>query len=179
MPHTRGERDEDNLDSATATPETYSSVRGIWKFASVSRSLLLSALNLATSLTLSRVQPHSLAGMMSSLRPLAASSRSILRSPSLARPLARAASFLTSPAPPEPAAEDRPDASTPKLYQQSPNHPKTWSLHQNPKPHAYDNARFEQVDLAFQPNPKSAMAMVAEDPIRLVNGRKAACDGGE
>ncbi len=33
--------------------------------------------------------------------------------------------------------------------------------------------------MTFQPNPLSAMGMVAQDPIRLVDGRKATCDGGE
>ncbi|ORX37408.1 zinc-finger domain-domain-containing protein [Kockovaella imperatae] len=90
----------------------------------------------------------------------------------------RSVSSTPLPTAPEPVPEDQPDSSTPKLYQQSPNYPKTWSTSQNPKPHAYDNVRFEQVDLEFQPKPKSAMAMVAEDPIRLVSGRKAVCDGG-
>lgn len=39
--------------------------------------------------------------------------------------------------------------------------------------------RFEQTNLDLQPNAPSAMGMVAEDPVRLVNGRKASCDGGE
>lgn len=39
--------------------------------------------------------------------------------------------------------------------------------------------RFEQVDLELQATPFSAMAKVAEDPVRLVEGRRAACDGGE
>lgn len=39
--------------------------------------------------------------------------------------------------------------------------------------------RFEQTNLELQPNAPSAMGMVAEDPVRLVDGRKASCDGGE
>ena len=39
--------------------------------------------------------------------------------------------------------------------------------------------RFEQTNLDLQPNAQSAMGMVAEDPIRLVDGRRASCDGGE
>jgi hypothetical protein len=39
--------------------------------------------------------------------------------------------------------------------------------------------RFEQTNLDLQPNAPSAMGMVAEDPIRLVDGRRASCDGGE
>jgi hypothetical protein len=42
---------------------------------------------------------------------------------------------------------------------------------------AYD--RFEQTNLDLQPNAPSAMGMVAEDPIRLVDGRRASCDGGK
>lgn len=30
----------------------------------------------------------------------------------------------------------------------------------------------------LQPNPLSAMQMIAEEPIRIVHGRKAVCDGG-
>ena len=62
---------------------------------------------------------------------------------------------------------------------QSPNVTHTWSRSQNPKAAAYDNARFEQVRLDLQPNPPSAMGLVSEDPVRLVEGRKAVCDGGE
>ena len=39
--------------------------------------------------------------------------------------------------------------------------------------------RFEQTNLDLQPNAPSAMGMVAEDPIRLVDGRRASCDGGK
>jgi len=39
--------------------------------------------------------------------------------------------------------------------------------------------RFEQTNLDLQPNAPSAMGMVAEDPVRLVDGRRASCDGGE
>lgn len=33
--------------------------------------------------------------------------------------------------------------------------------------------------MELQATPFSAMAKVAEDPVRLVEGRRAACDGGE
>ncbi|WVQ82685.1 hypothetical protein IAT38_004817 [Cryptococcus sp. DSM 104549] len=49
---------------------------------------------------------------------------------------------------------------------------------QNPKPHAFANPRFEQTAWQYQPNQLSAMGLVAEDPVRLVNGRIATCDGG-
>ena len=38
--------------------------------------------------------------------------------------------------------------------------------------------RFEQTALELQPNSPSAMGMVAQDPVRLVDGRRATCDGG-
>ncbi|EIW72545.1 hypothetical protein TREMEDRAFT_23904, partial [Tremella mesenterica DSM 1558] len=72
----------------------------------------------------------------------------------------------------------QPDEKSPKNLQQSPNVPTTWSTNQNPKPNAYNNARFEQTNLDLQPNPPSAMGMVAQDPVRLVEGRRAVCDGG-
>ena len=33
--------------------------------------------------------------------------------------------------------------------------------------------------MELQPNPLSAMELVANEPIRVVHGRKAVCDGGE
>lgn len=32
--------------------------------------------------------------------------------------------------------------------------------------------------MELQPNPLSAMEMIANEPIRVVHGRKAVCDGG-
>jgi len=32
--------------------------------------------------------------------------------------------------------------------------------------------------MELQPNPLSAMELIANEPIRLVDGRKAVCDGG-
>ncbi|KIR27889.1 NADH dehydrogenase (ubiquinone) Fe-S protein 6 [Cryptococcus deuterogattii 99/473] len=97
----------------------------------------------------------------------------------LSRPVSLARSYATPPTPSTaPLPEKQPDASSPAYLQQSPNIPTTWSTSQNPKPHAYDNARFEQTAWEFQPNEPSAMGMVAEYPVRLVQGRKAACDGG-
>jgi NADH dehydrogenase (ubiquinone) Fe-S protein 6 len=39
--------------------------------------------------------------------------------------------------------------------------------------------RFEQTNMDLQPQPLSAMAMIAEEPIRLVETRIASCDGGK
>lgn len=101
--------------------------------------------------------------------------------PSSSRPASAllARSYASIPQPPAPVPTEQPSSSTPAALQQSPNVPTTWSTSQNPKPHAYNNARFEQTVLEMQPNPMSAMGMVAEDPIRLVEGRRAVCDGGE
>lgn len=38
--------------------------------------------------------------------------------------------------------------------------------------------RFEQTDFRFQAAPFAAIDAVAKDPIRLVDGRRATCDGG-
>ncbi|KAJ9108294.1 hypothetical protein QFC20_003454 [Naganishia adeliensis] len=70
------------------------------------------------------------------------------------------------------------DENTPKELWQAPNHPGTWSRGQNPKPHAMSGPRFEQRDLRFQAAPFAGITAVAEDPIRLVDGRRATCDGG-
>lgn len=50
---------------------------------------------------------------------------------------------------------------------------------QAPRPAAAERPRFEQTDMSLQPRPLSAMQLVSEDPIRIVHGRKAVCDGGE
>jgi hypothetical protein len=39
--------------------------------------------------------------------------------------------------------------------------------------------RFEQMDMALQPQPLSAMEMIQREPIRLVAARVVGCDGGE
>ena len=62
--------------------------------------------------------------------------------------------------------------------QQSPNYPTTWSTSQTPRPGFGSGPRFEQTAMDLQPNPLSAMELVAKEPIRLVHGRKAVCDGG-
>ena len=50
---------------------------------------------------------------------------------------------------------------------------------QAPRPAGASQPRFEQTDMSLQPRPLSAMQLVSEDPIRIVHGRKAVCDGGE
>lgn len=66
----------------------------------------------------------------------------------------------------------------PATLQQSPNYATTWSTNQAPRPGPGAGPRFEQTNMDLQPNPLSAMEMVAREPIRLVRGRTAACDGG-
>ncbi|KAG6898108.1 hypothetical protein C0992_005435 [Termitomyces sp. T32_za158] len=56
---------------------------------------------------------------------------------------------------------------------QAPNYPTTWSTNQQPRAAATTGARFEQTALELQPNPPSAMELIANEPVRLVHGRKA------
>jgi len=69
-------------------------------------------------------------------------------------------------------------ASIAPTAQQAPNKAETWSRNQRSRADALSGPRFEQTSLEFQPQPMSAMQLVSEDPIRMVNGRKASCDGG-
>ncbi|KAI9460589.1 ubiquinone oxidoreductase 20 kd subunit [Lactarius psammicola] len=61
---------------------------------------------------------------------------------------------------------------------QSPNRPATWSTSQHPRPAGQSGPRFEQTIMDLQPNPLSAMELLANEPVRLVHARKAVCDGG-
>ena len=94
--------------------------------------------------------------------------------PALVR-LPPSSSSTSSPAVP---AEAKP-ISTPTFAPQAPNRPSTWSTNQRPRPAGQSGPRFEQTVMELQPNPLSAMELVANEPIRLVHGRKAVCDGGE
>jgi len=70
------------------------------------------------------------------------------------------------------------EVSTPTAAPQAPNYPSTWSFNQRPRPTELSGARFEQTAMQLQPNPLSAMEMINSEPIRVVKGRKAVCDGG-
>ncbi|KAG5647981.1 hypothetical protein DXG03_007015 [Asterophora parasitica] len=83
---------------------------------------------------------------------------------------ARAASSSAS-------APAKPQAAPPAAAQ-APNYPTTWSANQQPRPAAGANPRFEQTAMELQPNPLNAMELIANEPVRLVDGRKAVCDGG-
>ena len=65
-----------------------------------------------------------------------------------------------------------------KVLPQAPNYPTTWSTSQAPRPQGTTGPRFEQTAMDLQPLPLSAMEMIAAEPIRVVHGRKAVCDGG-
>ncbi|KAJ1930121.1 hypothetical protein IWQ60_000595 [Tieghemiomyces parasiticus] len=71
-----------------------------------------------------------------------------------------------------------PQTASIEAAKQSPNHPTTWSHQQRPRAVAMDDPRFAQVDLLAQPRPMAAIDLIAEEPIRVVDGRKAVCDGG-
>lgn len=110
-------------------------------------------------------------------------SRTVPRAVRTLRPLAvRAASTSTSVPTQKPSAEAThpagPSQPAPAVIPQSPNYPKTWSTSQRAREDAYKESRFEQTSLEFQPNPVSAMELISKEPVRLVHGRKAVCDGG-
>lgn len=100
-------------------------------------------------------------------------SRAILQ---LTRSFRRAASTVT------PSNKGSATSPTPKhgspTTQQAPNYPTTWSTNQAPRPGPGTSPRFEQTNMELQPNPLSAMELIANEPVRIVHGRKAVCDGG-
>ncbi|KIM85194.1 hypothetical protein PILCRDRAFT_817192 [Piloderma croceum F 1598] len=61
---------------------------------------------------------------------------------------------------------------------QAPNYPTKWSTSQRSRPIGGESPRFEQTAMDLQPQPLSAMEMINAEPIRIVHGRKAVCDGG-
>ncbi|PWN99151.1 hypothetical protein FA09DRAFT_359757 [Tilletiopsis washingtonensis] len=65
------------------------------------------------------------------------------------------------------------------VEEQSPNLAGTWSPTQQPRTEAMKGPRFEQMDMALQPQPLSAMEMIQREPIRLVAARVVGCDGGD
>lgn len=121
--------------------------------------------------------------MTALLQRIGAPSRASSTFKSLARCVTNSASKeilgpAGSPKPSQAIPYQEADESTPKELRQAPNHPGTWSRGQNPRPHAMSGPRFEQRDLRFQAAPFAAIDAVAQDPIRLVDGRRATCDGG-
>jgi len=62
---------------------------------------------------------------------------------------------------------------------QSPDRNSVWSKNQNPRANAMRGPRFEQTNMDYQPQPlSSAIELIGNEPIRLVETRIAACDGG-
>ncbi|KAN0124756.1 Zinc-finger domain containing protein [Russula decolorans] len=89
--------------------------------------------------------------------------------PALARLSSSASSKAAVPAEAQPV---------PAVVPQSPNHAATWSANQRPRPAGQSGPRFEQTVMELQPNPLSAMELIANEPTRVIHGRKAICDGG-
>ncbi|KAH9065739.1 ubiquinone oxidoreductase 20 kd subunit [Lactarius vividus] len=85
--------------------------------------------------------------------------------------------YSSNPAttPPAVSTEAKQRAAT---VAQSPNRTTTWSTSQHPRPAGQSGPRFEQTIMDLQPNPLSAMELLANEPVRLIHGRKAVCDGG-
>ncbi|KAG6336580.1 hypothetical protein ID866_2518 [Astraeus odoratus] len=77
-----------------------------------------------------------------------------------------------------PSASVPAEASQAGAAPQAPNYTATWSTNQRPRPAARSGPRFEQTAMELQPNPLSAMELIANEPVRIVHGRKAVCDGG-
>lgn len=96
--------------------------------------------------------------------------------PQLTRALTRAASSSSSK--PSSSVPAKAAETTTVPAPQAPNYATTWSTNQQQRPAGGSNPRFEQTAMELQPNPLSAMEMVANEPVRLVHGRRAVCDGG-
>ena len=101
-------------------------------------------------------------------------SRSTVR---VARSVSRLSRAVSSQTPSVPAAKSDSSPAVPQVSQ-SPNHPTTWSTSQRSRQDIYTDVRFEQTALEFQPQPLSAMELINSEPVRIVHGRKAVCDGG-
>ncbi|GAA6008071.1 hypothetical protein JCM10207_007017 [Rhodosporidiobolus poonsookiae] len=61
---------------------------------------------------------------------------------------------------------------------QAPNRAVTWSKSQAARIEAMVGPRFEQTAEVYQPRPLAAVELIQDEPIRLIQGRVAACDGG-
>ncbi|WFD40480.1 uncharacterized protein MJAP1_003466 [Malassezia japonica] len=118
---------------------------------------------------------------------------------------AKSTSTLPTEAPPAPTEEARGDFVRPRVedhhlmsnkevpiaepqtppevleygVEQAPNALETWSQDQRPKVDAMKGPRFEQVDMAFQPQSLSAMELISNVPIQMTTKRVVPCDGGD
>ncbi|EIM20142.1 hypothetical protein WALSEDRAFT_48104, partial [Wallemia mellicola CBS 633.66] len=88
--------------------------------------------------------------------------------------------YSTSVVPPRSAVNTSQERGNPvaELPGQAEDRATKWSPRQRSKEDAYVGARFEQKHLGLQPNPKAAIELIAQEPVRLVEGRVASCDGG-
>ncbi|SGY38050.1 BQ5605_C003g01949 [Microbotryum silenes-dioicae] len=92
-----------------------------------------------------------------------------------ARPLMRHSRMAHNVVTRKPAEPHTPPSITPA---QAPNRATVWSKTQAARTEAMQGPRFEQTDERFQPRPLAAVELIAEEPIRLIQGRVASCDGG-
>ncbi|KAF2864561.1 hypothetical protein K470DRAFT_239693 [Piedraia hortae CBS 480.64] len=61
---------------------------------------------------------------------------------------------------------------------QAPNRKDVWSTNQRPRNEAMTGPRFEQMIMADQPLPWSAMELIHQQPVRWTDSRVVSCDGG-
>lgn len=154
----------------------------------------------------SRCDPRfTTAGKSMFARTVATQARAVRRAPfSLMAVRAKSTSTLPTEAPPAPTEEARGDFVRPRVedhhlmsnkevpiaepqtppevleygVEQAPNALETWSEDQRPKVEAMKGPRFEQVDMAFQPQALSAMELISNVPIQMTTKRVVSCDGG-
>ncbi|KAF4974646.1 hypothetical protein FZEAL_8481 [Fusarium zealandicum] len=90
-----------------------------------------------------------------------------------ARQLEAAVSAKTTETSPAPVDESKPAEVT-----QAPNRVGIWSRSQRPRSTAMSGPRFEQTDFIDQPQPKSAIEMIHQQPVTWTHDRIVACNGG-
>ncbi|KAJ9602201.1 hypothetical protein H2200_013321 [Cladophialophora chaetospira] len=61
---------------------------------------------------------------------------------------------------------------------QAPNRASVWSRNQMPRELAMSGPRFEQTIIAAQPQPYAAIDLIHKQPVRWVDSKIVACDGG-
>ncbi|KAF8489607.1 zinc-finger domain-containing protein [Gautieria morchelliformis] len=79
---------------------------------------------------------------------------------------------------PTPSPAISPQAVPAHPAPQAPNRAAPWSTSQRLRPLPESAPRFEQTAMDLQPAPLSAMELINNEPVRLVDGRRAVCDGG-